>query len=186
LNNLKNFQNLKQQVLTQEAARLTLKNSADPKISDINARISYNELLVPNVDQQIAKASVTPDPLPASSWRVYGTVYDPNNSPEIGVTVFFSDENNLWLKELGNTCTDQTGYYSITVAANLLKDIIARGAVYISVSDEKQQLSYQDPTPLVVAKGLIDLKNIYVEINTCAPPPDPNQDSGTKPTKTKG
>ncbi len=120
LNNLKELQEIKNIVSELERKRLTAKWGEDhPGVIKAAARLSYNKELINGLNKEIEKANIKKEPLPENAWRVHGKVFDQKNAPVSGVTVFFSDANKAWIKELGNVCTDVTGYYSITVDEKL-------------------------------------------------------------------
>ena len=172
LTSLKQVQQKRLNILKFERDRLSQKNSDDPRIAGFDEQLSYGDQLSSAIDFEIAKSSAAHTPLPIDAWRMQGNVYYQDNTPASGVTVFFADGNKQWIEALGNSCTDATGYYSITADGKLITDATTKLQLYLSAQDNKKQLSYMDSQPSVPAKGLIDTKNIYLGVTgkDCPPP----------------
>lgn len=170
LNTLNQFQQTRLNLLKLERDRLSQKNGNDPRITEMDERLSYGDQLSSALKLEITKSSVKTSSLPTDAWRMRGNVYYQDNTPASGVTVFFADGNKRWIEELGNSCTDATGYFSITVDGKLITGDTAKQQIFLSAQDNKKQLSYMDTKPSVPAKGLIDTENIYLGGKDCPPP----------------
>jgi hypothetical protein len=176
LNSLNQFQQTWLDLLKLERVRLSQKNANDPRIPKMDERLSYGDQLMSALNLEIRKSSVKTTPLPTGAWRMQGNVYYPDNTPASGVTVFFSDSNKTWIRELGSACTDATGYYTITLTENQITGITTKKQLlYLSASDSKQKLLCRDTEDSVISKGLIDYKNIYLNGTQCTPPAAPDK-----------
>lgn len=175
LSNLIQIQQAKQNILKNEQDRLSKINSNDPRIQSINNRLSYNGQLFSGLDIMTARANIQTTPLPANAWRLQGYVYYKDKGPASGVTVFFVDGNHQWVRSLGNACTNETGYYSVTVDEKVAGSPEMQ-TIYLSVSDKDKKIVYLDSEPLIVKKGMIIYRDIILSEskNTCVPPPDDN------------
>ena len=170
LNNLKRVQEIKNEVLKLEKKRLINKYGEDhPRVQKMSARLVSNQAVFSGLDIERERAGTKTEPLPHNSWRVYGRVFDQKNKPVNKKTIFFTDEKKNWLNDLGSVCTSETGYYSITISEKLV-DTIEKQPLYISVSDENQQIIYQDTDPFLASKGLIEYRDIFMDEKGCAPP----------------
>lgn len=174
LTSLNQVQQKRLSILKFERDRLSQKNSDDPRIAGLDEQLSYGDQLSSAINLEIAKSNATNTPLPADAWRMQGYVYYQDNTPASGVNVFFADGNKQWIQALGNSCTDATGYYSITVDGKLITDATTKMQIFLSAKDDKKQLSYMDTVPSVPVKGEIDTKNIYLGGKDC-PPPAPDK-----------
>ncbi|MBK8488073.1 MAG: carboxypeptidase regulatory-like domain-containing protein [Bacteroidetes bacterium] len=171
LNNLEQVQKIKNEVLILEQKRLINKYGKDsPRIQKISSRLAYNKSMFVALDIEKQRASIETEPLPNNAWRIHGRVFDQKNNPVNGITIFLTDEKQNWIRELGNVCTSETGYYSITVDDKLI-DSLKGTALYISVSDKNQQIIYRDKKSFIATKGLIDYRDIYMDGRDCVPPP---------------
>jgi hypothetical protein len=183
LNSLNQFQQTRLNLMKLERDRLSQKKADDLRIPEMDERLSYGDRLMLALNLEITKSSVKTTPLPTDAWRMQGNVYYQDNTPASGVTVFFSDSNKTWIRELGSACTDVTGYYSITLNENQIAGITTKKQLlYLSASDSKQKLLCQNTDHSVISKGLIDYKNIYLNGTQCTPPVTPEKPAApTKP-----
>ena len=176
LNNLRQLQEIKNEVYKLERSRLVNKYGEDhPRVQKADLRLSYNKKMIPGLDKEIERAKTKNEPLPNNAWRVHGRVFNKPSDPALGVTVYLSDEKKNWIRELGNTCTNEAGYYSLTVDEKLIGRVEKR-PLFLSVSDKSQQKLYQDPDPLFAFKGLIDYRDVYLNVESCVTPPAARDD----------
>src|SRR5687768_11448528 len=161
LNNLKQHQEIKNEVLQLESKRLADKYGEDhPRVQKTMARLTANREVFIALDKEREKAAIKTQPLPANSWRVHGKVFDEKNLPVNGITVFFSDVQKNPIRDLGSVCTDDTGYYVLTVEEKLI-GVIEQKPLYLTVSSKSPKLLYQRPEPVTAVKGLIEYADIY-------------------------
>ncbi|MEO8148077.1 MAG: hypothetical protein ABI723_10590 [Bacteroidia bacterium] len=186
LNNLKQLQEIKNEMFKLERNRLANKYGEDhPRVLKADSRLAYNQEMFPGLDKEIERANIKPDTLPVNSWRVHGKVkvYDEKFNPVKDVTVFLSDDKKTWFEALGNTCTDDSGYYSLTINEKQ-DDIIIKEPLFLNVSDKNQKLLYHDTEPLFFSVGLIDYKDIYLDGKDCVAPAS-NYEKDTSPPVAK-
>lgn len=178
-----NTQLIKEEVLQREKKRLEAKHgNTHPEVQEAESRIAYNKQMYTGLDNEIKKASVKTEPLPGNAWRVHGRVFDQDGKPVKGVTVFLSDQNKRWIEILGNSCTTELGYYSITADEKVLDRIEKGQPVFLTVSDKNKTILYFASAPVFVARGLIDHQDIYLKQQDCTPPPaDNNRDEPLSP-----
>lgn len=166
-----NTQLIKDEVLQREANRLEAKHGKDhPQVVAAQNRAVYNRQMHVGLDKEIEKASIKTDPLPANAWRVHGRVFESESKPVKGVTVFLSDANGRWAEVLGSSCTNELGYYSLTVDEKLI-DKYEKQPLVLTVSDKNKNVIYTAKEPLFMSRGLIVYKDIYLKQEECVPPP---------------
>jgi hypothetical protein len=170
-----NTQLIKDEVLQREKNRLEVKHGKDhPEVLEAESRVMYNRQMSTGLDREIEKASIKTEPLPGNGWRVHGRVFDQNIKPVKGVTVYFSDQGKRWVEVLGNSCTNEVGYYSLTANEKVLDQIGKEQILYLTVSDKNKTVIYTSTETLVPVKGMIIYRDIYLKQEDCVPPP-PNK-----------
>jgi len=188
LNNLKQVQEIKNEVYKLERSRLVNKYGEDhPRVQNTNSRLAYNQEMFSGLDKEIKRAEIKTEPLPINAWRVHGKVFD-KNTPVTGMTVFLTDQKQNWVEVMGSDCTDEKGYYSITVDEKIVKQF-ARQPLFASVSDKNKKIIYRDTVRLFASEGLIDYKDIFLNdaASSCIPPPsnpvNPPKATGKSPKR---
>lgn len=173
LEELKKFQgmqSIKDEVLKKEKTRLEKKlGTKHPRVQTIESKLSFNKGMFAGLEKEIDKASIKQEPFDSTSWRVNGRVFDSDKKPVKSVTVYLSDTNKNWIKELGSACTDEKGYYSITLNQEEVKQF-EKQPLYLTLSDKNKKTIYSDKNPLTAKAGLIDVKDIYLKGEDCTPP----------------
>jgi hypothetical protein len=163
---------IKDEVLQREKKRLEAKHgNTHPEVQEAESRTAYNKEMFTGLNKEIEKASIKTEPLPENAWRVNGRVFDQNNKPVKGVTVFLSDQNKRWIEILGNSCTTELGYYSLTADEKVLDKIEKGKPLYLAVSDKNKKIIYFATAPIFAAKGSIDYQDIYLKDEDCTLPP---------------
>lgn len=179
LQEFQQHQALRYSILQDEKTRLEIKYGSDhPLVQEINTRLDMHENLNAGLDQEISKSSIKNDPLPAGSWRIHGKVYDSEISPVQGYSVFLGDSSGNWNQKTGNSCTDETGYYSLTLVEKIAESL-EKQPIYLSVSDKDKKIVYVDSEPLIVKRGMIIYREIVLSKTktTCTPPENNNEES---------
>jgi len=172
LQEAQNIQLIKDEVLQREKARLEAKHgNTHPEVVEAESRIVYNNQVHTGLDNEIEKASIKTEPLPNNAWRIQGRVFDQDSKPVKGVTVYLSDQNKRWIELMGNFCTTELGYYSITADEKIIDKIEKGQPLYLTVSDKNKKICYFASTPVFVAKGLIEHQDIFIKDEDCIPPP---------------
>lgn len=179
LKEFQQHQGLRNSILQEEKTRLESKYGSDhPVVQEINTRLDMHENLNAGLDQEISKSSIKNDPLPAGSWRIHGKVYDSGIAPVQGYSVFLGDISGNWNKKTGNSCTDETGYYSLTLVEKVAQSL-EKQPLYLIVSNKDKKIVYMDSEPINVKRGTIIYRDIILsETNTtCIPPENNNVES---------
>jgi len=103
-------------VHTREYARLERKYGKEhPRTQEMALRLQANDLAKKNLFTHYVAAS-TPQPDAGEGWAVDGFVRTSAGAPAASITVAAYDQQNHWHKELGYGCTNERGYFSISVA----------------------------------------------------------------------
>ncbi|HRI58939.1 MAG TPA: YegP family protein [Saprospiraceae bacterium] len=120
----------------------------------------------------IERNNINVQPFPSKSWRVHGRVFDPNDLPLKGLTVFLAGSNKQAIPGLAYACSDEQGYYAITLSEREITELKLE-TVYLAVSDANRKIVYFNAEPLHVLLRTIDYRDIFIEAEVCgAPPPD--------------
>ena len=168
----KNTQLIKDEVLQREKNRLAAKHGeTHPEVQEAESRIAYNKQMFTSLDKEIEKASIKTEPLPTNGWRVHGRVFDSESKAVKGVNVFLSDQNKRWIEIFGNSCSTELGYYALTADEKVLDKIEKGQLLFLSVSDKNKKILHTSTQSLVPAKGIIINRDIYLNRESCEPPP---------------
>ncbi|MEI6682129.1 MAG: hypothetical protein WCO44_05855 [Bacteroidota bacterium] len=164
-------QSFRNSILQQEKSRLEEKYGSDhPLVLKIIPRIAMQEQVNAGLNREISKASVKTVPFVTTSWRIQGKVYDSGNKPVQGYTVFLGDNTGIWNSFTATSCTDETGYYSLTVDLNMMKRL-KKTVLFICVSDKNKKLVYLGQDAYQPVGGAIAYKDILLGDGLCAAPP---------------
>jgi hypothetical protein len=171
LKNEKQLQEIKNEVINREAERLAAKHGKDhPRVQKLQSRSDYNQPMFTGLDNEIEKATNETAPLPVNAWRLNGKVMDKKEQPVSEITVFFADENRNWIRTLGNSTSDQTGYYALTINEELI-ELAQKEKLYLSASNKNQQVLYFELNTFVPTRGIIDYQDIILgEAKSTSPP----------------
>jgi len=160
LKNEKQLQEIKNEVINREAQRLAAKHGKDhPTVQKLQVRSTYNQPMLSGLDAEIEKASGKTEPLPANAWRLNGKVIDKKEQPVPDIIVSFADENRNWIRELGNSISDEAGYYSLTISEQFIERA-QKEKLYLSASNRNQQVLYFALNAFVPTRGIIDYQDI--------------------------
>ncbi len=155
-------QGIRNSILQAEKTRLEKKYEGDhPYVLAINTRLTMQENLNAGLVQEISKSSIKNEPLAAGSWRIHGRVYDTAKKPAQGYAVSLGSRSGIRNDKTHNSCTDETGYYSLTLDENAAGSL-EKQTIYLSVSDNHKKTVYMDSEPLSVKKGLIYYRDIIL------------------------
>jgi hypothetical protein len=175
LQEAQNTQLIKDEILQREKKRMADKyGDTHPEVQEAESRIAYNKEMFTGLNKEIEKASIKTEPFSRTSWRVNGRVFDQNNKPVKGVTVFLADQNKRWIEILGNYCTTELGYYSLTADEKVLDKVEKGKPLYLAVSDKNKKILYFATAPIFAAKASIDHQDIYLKDEDCTLPPIPD------------
>ncbi|HEX8528539.1 MAG TPA: hypothetical protein VF646_00885 [Cytophagales bacterium] len=167
----KRLQEVSDDAAARERDRLARKYGPDhPRVQKLTARLSYNQKLFAGLDAEIERARVPTTPLAGSAWRVHGRVYDRQNVPLKGHTMFLADESGKGANDLPYACSDERGHYEITVAEAQLRELKQK-KVYLAVAERNREVLYRATDPLAPTRGVIDYQDVCLGGEECAPPP---------------
>jgi hypothetical protein len=167
-----NTQLIKDEIWQREKKRLEAKHgNSHPVVRQAENRMVYNKQVFTGLEKEIDRASVKTAPFPNTAWRVHGRVFDYKGNPVKSVTVFLADPNKKWMEITGNSCTNESGYYSLTVDEKQLTGFDQKQPLHLAVSDKNKKILYFATTPIFIAKGLINQQDIYLKEDDCVLPP---------------
>lgn len=207
LQHLQLVQDGRNSLLMREQSRLEKKyGSTHPRVQKLSNRIQYNQGAAQEIKIEVAKVNIIVPNIDPQSWMVHGRVMEAKGGePVPGVTLSLYTAKGVWVKELGYSCTDEQGYYSIRYTQDAIKDKmengqprddaskiepiggIKRGGVavkkcfYLGVTNKEQQLLHTESEPICIQLGQIDYRLVILSKSQCTPPAG---DKKNKPTPT--
>lgn len=170
-------QALQATMLKKEQARLMKKYSADhPKVMQIAERLSYKQGLQSELDREIEKAKIVVPELDANTWIVHGRVLTTEGEAISGLTVALYDEHEQWATQLGQSRSDEFGYFVLryTKAKTDRSPLSDSQKLFLTVSKAEQTL-YQATEPLYKRLGSIDYRVIVIQQPNESCPPTEKQ-----------
>ncbi len=174
LKGLGDFQNnrlVKNEILIREKKRMEAKHGAThPKVLETQTKLTYQKEMAVGVEIEREKAAIKSEPFERNAWRLHGKVYEKDLKPVVGVTVYFSSERKDWIEELGSYCTDETGYFTLTLKDEII-DKLKGNKIFVSVSDKNKKVLIIHQKPVLITKGSIDYIEICLNKDGCVPPP---------------
>jgi hypothetical protein len=171
LQEFKTNQQVRDEVMQQEKIRLESKYGAGhPRVQKAESRLVFNQQMVAGLDKEIEKASIKTEPFDSNSWRIHGKVFDRDKKPVQGLTVYFSDQKKIWIKATGTACTNETGYYSLTLDEKTLGTYLKQ-PLWLSVSDKDKNILFLASVATYASKGSIVYQDIYLYVQDCGTPP---------------
>lgn len=174
MKNLEMIQQVKQSAMEVEAERLTLKYGKEhPQVLKLTQRIAYNRQMLPALNQEIQRTAPNNDIPEDDTYRVQGRVFDGKLKPVANITVFLTDEKRNWVRELGNYCTADDGFYRFTFNEEMVKRLQQMN-IYLAASDANQKLLCSSQLPLTIQLNQVEFRDIYLGTKNCAPPPGGN------------
>lgn len=180
LEQLKTLQSNQNAALERERLRLTNKYGADhPRVQKITARLSYNQGMFKELDREIARSQIETPPFDRNTWMVPGRVRTSQGVGVKGLTISFSDGNGRWVKQLGYTCTNDSGNFTFTYPKQGEKPTIpATQPLFVTVTDSERRILYRASQPLFVRIGLIEpFQEITLDEEVCGTPPEGHKPS---------
>lgn len=165
------MQLIKKEILQMEARRLGVKHgNSHPEKMEAENRLTYNKQMFIALEKEIEKAKIKTDSLSENAWRIHGRVFDQKNKPVRGMTVFLTDQNIRWIEVLGNSCTNELGYYSITINENLFDRNEKEQPIFLTVSDTSKKSIFISKESLLPIKGIVIYRDIFLGQDNCSPP----------------
>ncbi len=165
--------------LEKEQTRLTKKyGTAHPRVQAVNKRIAYNREQKKALDFEVEQSKVKVVTNQPDTWQVHGLVIDKNNKGVKDMTISLYLENGKWARELGHTCTNDQGYFSINPSAELSKKYVEK-KLLLTVTDKEGKFVCQEKEPVQVAPGRQDYRIIVLSAEKCPPPPEKKEEDDT-------
>ena len=165
--------------LEKEKKRMEAKYGPDhPEVKKIEARLVYDREMHPTLAAEMERSKVSPPPMPVTSWRVHGQVFNQDNSALAGLTVFLTDERYQWVRTLPFAVTDQLGYYALTLEPKQVP-ALKKQQLYLGISTSEQKIIYRGTEAFTVVPGVIEHRDLVLDPSGEQQPP-PGDDSVNK------
>lgn len=180
LESLKTAQQTKMEAYKIERERLAAKYGTDhSRVKKLENRLKYNEGIIKGLDMEIESAGIKfPDFDKSTSWMVWGRVFNKELKGIKGLTVSLYDKQGKWINQLGYTCTDERGFYSLIYPSETTRkqESPEDRELFLTVSDKQNYILHRESEPLFVKIGQIDTRMIVITDpdGTCTPP-EPEQ-----------
>jgi hypothetical protein len=145
-----------------------------PEVVTLKAEVAAGQSFVRELSAEADRAATGTLVADERSWILHGFVRDPELQGQPNLTVALFDRSNRWIKQLGHTCSDKSGYFQLCFAGGK-EPVVEQGReVFVRVSDAKQQLLYCDKKPMKLVLGEVIYREIIIseESATCPPPSD--------------
>jgi hypothetical protein len=87
-----------------------------------------------------------------------------------------------WLKDLGSVCSDDNGFFSLTVTdkTGKLFEKYEGQALFLTVSKDGKEIIHREKEPLYLEVGTIEYRQIILGEKECPPPsPEPEKETWT-------
>ena len=173
LTQLARVRSAKQTLLQREQQRLSKKlGAAHPRVRALERKREANTAMLREVNLDLARAATPSIELDDDAWVLHGRVMDRQRLGLPGLTITLVDPKGNWVRELGYACTDQRGYFRLTVddlkPASEKPPANRETTVQLRVSDRANTILHTDKPPLTPRAGRID----YREITLGEPPAD--------------
>ncbi len=163
LSRLKTVHSIKNDGALREQNRLKAKyGDGHPRVKKLGDRINYNIGLSGELDDEIERSKIVQASFDIDTWMVHGRVLDKEGKGIGELTMSLSDNNNVWVEELGHTCTDDRGYYSIRYKG-APGEISEKLGLFLTVADSASNVLHRETIPLFVRIGQIDFRLIVIE-----------------------
>ncbi len=173
LKTLQTIQTIKNKALQKEQQRLSVKyGSTHPKVLKVSQRVAYNKGLIDNLDTEIKKATIKISELDKNTWLVHGKVFDKNGSSIKDVTVSIYDGQGEWLEELGHSCSDGNGYFSLRYSQEFQQLDFPNTPLFLTITNSNAKVIHKEDSPVYVSLGQVDYREIVLEEadSNCTPP----------------
>ncbi len=139
----------------------------DPRVVALDRSLALHNDTLAGFRSEIALSSIDPPRVDQRGWAIHGSVYDTARSPLPGLTVALY-QRNTWVRDFGYACTDDNGYFVLTVA-----DAVAAAEDALSLRLlRSEDIVHTDPRPVAVRPGQVEYREIIVDEapDTCGPP----------------
>jgi len=178
------IQDVRNKSRLKEKKRLAKKYGEDhPKVKNMESRLSYGKSAEKGLEVEIENNSIKQEPFMPDSWRVNGRVLSIEMKGIANLTLSLFDENMQWLRDLGSVCTDDRGFFSLTVTdkTGKLFEKYQGKAVFLTVSKDAKEVIHQEKDPLYLEIGAIEYRQIILGQEQCPSPPSPSPSPSPEP-----
>lgn len=170
--------------VVRDRARLAAQLGAeDPRVAALDRSLALHNDTLNGFRSEIALSAIDPPRVDERGWAIHGNVYDTARSalPGLTVALYLKD---AWLRDSGYACTDDTGYFVLTVG-----DAVAAADDALSLRLlRSENIVYTDPRPVAIHPAHVEYREIVVDDTSdiCAPPVKPTQPppDTSRPTST--
>jgi hypothetical protein len=160
--------------LQRDRTRLVAKLGADhPRVQALDRNIAQHRVLVPVLQTEAAVAAVATPKGDAKSWAIHGFVVYPTRAPVPGITLALYT-GQTWERRFGFACTDQRGYFQLSVA-----DASNGGSFSLHLLRDSKTLQVES-TAVTIAAGKFEYREIVLNsrMSSSCGPPDGSQSQG--------
>lgn len=171
-------QNTQISLLQKERERLMQKyrNQSHPRIKKIEAKLRIANGLNQEFQTEFEKSQIEIPPFNRRMWRVQGLVLNRQRQGIEGLTVSLFDQTDKWVRAINFACTNERGYFFIDYpSVNEKPTIPSDQPLFLTVTNSDRQILHQEKTPLFIKFGLIDYREILLDLeqkNKTPPEPD--------------
>jgi hypothetical protein len=143
----------------------------DPRVVALDRSLALHSDTLAGFRSEIAVSSIDPPRVDERGWAVHGNVYDTTRAPLPGLTVALY-QRDTWVRDLGYACTDDNGYFALTIADATKFDTDLSLRLLRS-----EDVVHTDPRAVAVHPGQVEYREVVVgeAPDTCGPPVKPTQ-----------
>lgn len=205
LGRLQILRQAKARSMGREQGRLSRKlGSGHPRVLALTNKIEVNRELMRDLVIEAEHAKTEVPTVDKNTWTVHGFVRDKDRAGVRNLTVALYDDKGQWIRELGYTCTEKSGYFKLlhSRAKPGVTDVGKEGEearrepgekLYIHVTNPQGAHIHVDKQPLTPEPGRVDYREIILgeDEAVCRPPesglaPQPGKDEGKERTRYLG
>ena len=143
-----------------------------PDIVKLDTKLRYNLGMEKDLNVLITEARTEVEPVDADTWKVHGKVVDQDDKGIKGLTIGLYDDKGKWQRDLGHGCSDDKGYFHISVKVKEKEEELLITPFYLYVLDQNKNILFKDTEQLFIVSGQIDYRAIRIvdEGEVCIPP----------------
>jgi hypothetical protein len=153
--------------VARDRARLATQLGAeDPRVIALDRSLALHSDTLAGFRSEIAVSSIDPPRVDQRGWTIHGNVFDTARSPLPGLTVALYLKDT-WMREFGYACTDDNGYFSLTIAdAATVEDGLSLRLL------RSEDIVFTDPRPVNIQPAQVEYREIIIDEKpgTCQSP----------------
>lgn len=169
------IQEVKNETQLREKDRLVRKCGKNhPRVKKLVANIRYGDSVKKGLDIEIESAGIMQPSFEPKSWRVTGLVLNSELKGVSNLTISLFNEDKEWIEDLGSTCTDDKGFFALTVTdetGEIVKKYKDK-PLTLTVSDDEKDILCREEESMNLKIGSIEYRQIILGEKECPPPPD--------------